>query len=578
LPPIDGLYLDAITSTVRRDFAKAVEHYTAIARQLNAEPYVHVDLGRAYEKNDQTDKAIEQYIAATSRDPLYATAFLRVGVLYGRTGQQDSAMAAFKKAEEIYQAQGKNEGRTEVLLQRGILFNKVGKVAEAREQLQQALAIARTNPNLHQQIQALLQLSSLAVDAGEIPLAQQSAREAVELARNNDLENLTAGGLIDLGSVYLTHGDYAGAEESYKQALDIAQRTKGRGNEARASAMLGSLRLQQRNADEAEHYAQQALRFYDHGGYSKETSQAFLILGRANRLKGDYDAALKAFEQQLALAEQMSDQSLIASSHGEIGAVLEQQERYPEALSHYEQRYLISNSISDQKGKSNALANRAGMFWRLGMYEKALASLSEALTIADKPDGGYKAVVAAVYQYEGELNLSERHFKDAITISQQALTVAGNQYPDVAIRAKRVMGLAQSLLGNHEGRLLCAEALELAEKTKDPRLISTSLLALAEALLLSGNASDALATALRAQESFAHSGQTDSEWRAWLIAARAMRQTGNQIKASEYSSRAGDLLARLNAIWGTNYYKSYLDRPDIEFYHRELRKEFGVVS
>ena len=579
LPSIDTLYLDAITSTVRRDFAKAVEHYGEIVRLLPDQPYVLVDLGRAYEKNEQTDKAMEQYLAATSRDPLYATAFLRLGVLYGRNGKQADALAALSKADDVYQAQGKNEGRTEVLFQRGALFDKIGKVAEARDQLQQALNIARTSPNLYQQIQALIQLSSVAVDAGEIPQAQEYAREAVDLARNNGLENLTAGGLIDLGIVYLAHGDYGGAEESFKQALDFAQRNKGRGNEARASVMLGSLRLQQRNADEAQRYAKQALNFYQQGSYRKETSQAFLILGRASRLNGDYDAAFKVFDQQLHLAEQMSDRSLIASTHGEIGAVLEQQERYPQALEHYQLRYDISESINDEKGKSNALTNRAGMLWRLGRYDEAASSLDQAIKIADKPNGGFKAVLAAIYQYQGEIYLSQQNFRDAIGKSQQALTAAGDQYPDVATRAKRVIGTAQFLSGaKRKGRLLCEESLEIATKTKDPRLISTSLLALAEAQLVNGDASTALTSALHAQEGFAHSGQTDSEWHAWLIAARAVHQAGDEAKASEYGFRASEALATLEQRWGADSYKGYLSRNDIRFYHEQLTTELPVVK
>lgn len=579
LPPLDALYLDAITSTVRRDFAKAAEHYGEIARQLNTEPYAHVDLGRAYENDEQAAKAITQYTEAIRLDPLYATAHLRIGVLYGRTGRPDSALAAFSKAEEIYQAQGKNEGRTEVDLQRGALLNKGGHLDEARKQLQQALEIARTSPNLSQQIQALLQLSSLDVEAGGIEQARQSAREAIELARNNGLENLTASGLVDLGVVYLAHGEYSGADESFKQALDFAQRNKGRGNEARASLMLASLRNQQRNADEAQHYAEQALSFYQQGSYRKETSQALLILGRANRMKGDYDAALRAFEQQLQLAEQMSDQSLVASLHGEIGAVLEQEERYPQALDHYKQRYDISKSLNDEKGMCNALANRAGMLWRLGKYEDAGPLLTAALEMADKPNGGYKAVLAAIYQYQGDIYLSQQKFPDAIAKSQQALAVAGDQYPDVAIRAKRVIGLAKSRLGEkRQGRVLCSASVEMAEKTKDPRLISTSLLSLAEAILLDGDATNALDTAVRAEETFAHSGQRESEWRALLIAARASRKNGDEAKAREYASKAASSLATLQETWDMDNFTSYLARRDVKYLLEQLNKDFAVAS
>src|SRR5712692_1781077 len=59
--PVDALYLDAVTATVRRDFARAVEAYSEIVRRQPDQPQVHVDLGRAYEKNNQSDKAIKSY-------------------------------------------------------------------------------------------------------------------------------------------------------------------------------------------------------------------------------------------------------------------------------------------------------------------------------------------------------------------------------------------------------------------------------------------------------------------------------------------------------------------------------------
>ena len=47
----------------------------------------YVDLGRAYEKNEDLDRAIDSYVKATQLDPQSAAAFLRSGILYGRRQQ-----------------------------------------------------------------------------------------------------------------------------------------------------------------------------------------------------------------------------------------------------------------------------------------------------------------------------------------------------------------------------------------------------------------------------------------------------------------------------------------------------------
>ena len=570
LPAIDSLYLDAITATIRRDFPKAVEHYQQIA-QLSGQPSAWVDLGRAFEKNEQPDKALTQYEAALGKDPLYATAFLRAAVIYAKTGKSDAAIEKLQKAEQIYQAQGNSEGRTEVLFQRGTLLDKTGKLQDAQTQLQQALDIARTTGNLSQQIQAMLQLSSVAVDAGDIARAQQSAQQAIDLASSQGSENLAAGGLIDLGSVYLAHGDYSLADEAYKRALSLAQQNKGRGNEARASVNLASLRLQQRNAEEAQRYAETALNFYRQGNYRKETSQATLILGRGKRLRGDYDGAIQVFEQQLKTAEEMADKALIGSTHSELGAALEQQERYSEALAHYQNRYELSKAAGDEKGVSTAATNCAGMLWRLGAYDGAANALKEATAMADKPTGGYKAVLAAAYQYQGELELSQSHFIEAIKKSEDAIKVAGDQYIDVLIRAKRVAGLAKSLSGNkRDGQRLCDESVQLASKTQDPRLIATSTLALAEAALLNGDAKFAIDLISRIIDTLGSANQWDSEWRACVIAARASEETGDHAMAKEYARRARDTLAKLEQRFSTDIFKQYLSRQDLRMYQQQL--------
>ena len=577
LPHLDRLYLDAIMSTVTYNFAQAVASYEEIARLSPDQPHVYVDLGRAYEKTDGIKEAIKSYVEATTRDPQYATAFLRVGILYGRQQDLASATAAFEKAETLYQTLANAEGRTEVLYQRGLLFDNMGKVAEARTQLHQALDIARTLANQSQQIKILLQLSSVSYSGGDTAQAQQYAREAVDLAQAQGMEGMTARGLVDLGSAFFVHGDYTEAEKYFKQALEFAQRYKGRRNEARALVSLGSLRIQQGKPDEALGYLEPALAFYQQGGYRKEASLALVLLGRANRLKGDYDAALKAFDQQLQLARGASDLLQTYLSHEGIGNVLVRKEQYTEALGHFEEGYVIGKSRGDQKSIGYSSTERADMLWQLGRYEDARTALAEASAVADRP-GGYKALLAEIHQVSAAMTLSQRLFAEAKAKSQQALALAGTQYADIAIQARRTLGLAQTLSGaTRPGLLSCQEALEMAMRSGDPWLISKTQLALAEARLESDDAPGALTIALEAQTVFARSGQQDSEWRAWLVAALASRRAGDPTKATEYARRAADSLATLKQRWGTQAYEGYLTRPDVQYSHMQL-SDLGLAE
>jgi tetratricopeptide (TPR) repeat protein len=581
MPPSDRLYLEAISATVSTNPdspAQSVESYRQLAQLMPDQPQVYLDLGRALEKNYEREKAIENYVEAINRDPQYATAFLRAGILYGQKQDNQSALAAFDKAEALYQALGNIEGRTEVLYQRGLLFDKAGKAPEAQAQLQQALDTARVSNNEHQQIRAILQLSSVTYTAGNATQAQEYARQAVELAQAKGMENLTARGLVDLGTAFMVDGDFDEAEKYFKQALDFAQRYKGRRNEARALFSLGSLRIQQGKADEALHYLTPALAFYQEGGYRQEIARTLILFGRANRLKGDYEAALKAFEQQLQLADKVADPSQVASAHSEIGRVLVRQARHPEALKHFETSYAMNKSLSDQYKLGYNLLDRGNMLWQLGHYDDARALFDQARSLASQSRGGSKALLADLAERNAEMALSQRHWPEAKARSREALDLAGTQYQDITIQAKFVLGLEQVLSGAaRDGLLSCQESVELAARAGDPWFIARSTLALAEAMLESGDASGALTTALRAQESAARNADEESEWRAWLLAARASRRAADQTMPREYASHAAELLSRLEQKWGTEAFNGYLARPDIK-YARERLSEMTVES
>lgn len=577
----DALYLEAITATARRDYSKAVSVYEQIAQRASdaEKPYVLVDLGRAYEKNGDTKKAIEMLTEASNRNPQYPTPFLHLGILYGRQQEIANALTSFDKAEAIYQALGNLEGRAEVLFQRGALSNKLNKLSEAKVQLEQALALARAGDNKSQEIKSLLQLSSVTVDMGETNQASEYLNQAVDLAQNNGLENLSARGLNDQGNNSMIKGEYSKADKYFTEALQSAQRSKALSNEARARFSLASLRLQQNNAEEAVGYLKPALTFYQQGGYRIETSYCLILLARANRQKGDYETAFKANRELLRLAEQSNDQSQIALGHTEIATGLARQEKYVEALDHYSQAHVIYTSQGVQRSVGFNLQARANILWQLGRYQEAKTLLDEAAAIADKPGGGYKKLSIQIKLVAAEIALSQGSFADARARAEKVLTMAGAEVPDLASGAKRVLGLAQSSTGaTAAGKQLAKDAVEVARKLNDPYQLATAQLALAEVLLLAGDSHGALSMALEAEPLFSRGSHQESEWRAQLFAALASRNMGDTAKFNEYAAHATGSLAKLQQRWGTDNYNSYLNRPDIKRLRKELTHSAGSTQ
>jgi serine/threonine protein kinase/tetratricopeptide (TPR) repeat protein len=571
LSQVDALRFDAIRATITGDYARAVRGYQEIARLLPDRTDTYVDLGRAYEKMEQSTQAIASYVEATNRDPKHATAFLRIGILYGRQGETASANAAFDTAEKIYKEFANNEGQTEVLYRRGYLLRANGKLDEARAQLEQALDMAKASGNVAQRINTLLQLSAVATHKNDAAGAQSYAREAVNLAQTNDMGNLVALGNVELGLTFQAKNKYQEAEEYLKRGLELARKYNARRAEAKALANLASIYIKQYNTDEGIRYAAEARKFYQSGGYRKEEIQILILLGRGKRQKGNYAEALNDFQQMLQLSTQFGDQTLISAAHTEIGNVLAQQENYPDALHHFEASYKIEKSLGLEILVPYSLHNRSEMVWRLGRYQEARDMLNQAVGIVGNSSQRDQELLAHLYLTQAQMALSESHHGDALAKSQQALSVIGDSNKPLVVEAKRTLCLAQSYAGaTASGKLLCQEAVTTAKLTGDPWLVSCAVLALAKAQLATGDAPGALASAQEAQASFSRFGQKVSEWRALFVAASASQRADNLKAARDYASRATALLAELQQKWGAAAFDVYQARPDVQLCRRQL--------
>jgi serine/threonine protein kinase/Tfp pilus assembly protein PilF len=503
LATADATYLDAVGATVRREFPAAIGFYQKLVSQVPPQDAAnaYVDLGRAYEKNENLDKAAECYLEAIKRDPQSPAGFLRLAILYSRRLDSSKAEENFKQAERLYQIMSNDEGRAEVLYQRGALMARTSKSSEARAQLEQVLELLKNAENKSQLVKTQLQLSLVLRDQGNLDSAKDLANQAIQLAQTNNLKNLAANGLIDLGLALLTRGDFDESRKYFKQALDLAQRDKSRSTEVRAILSLGRLNQQLGNSDEAISQLEDALKFYKSGGYRKETSIALSMLGRAHQDKGEDDIALKLFEEQLSLTQESGDQQGLAESH--MNLVLLRglnQEIYPEAITHLDEKYKIDEARGSKSGMGYDLMNRGGFLWQLGRYQEARAALDSAFEIANRPEANYKAVLAWVQVKDAEMALSQRHYDEAKKKSQLALEVSGSQFPDVTLNAKYSIGRAEAFLGAPQlGRTSCEEALAMAKKVNSPQLISSALLALAEVMLIGNDAKGALEKSLEAQ-------------------------------------------------------------------------------
>ena len=567
----DALHLEAVNATVSHDFPGAVKAYSELVKLSPDDPQVYVDLGRAYEKNEELNNAIDSYNEASKRDPQYATAFLRAGSLYARQLDQSKAMAAFDRAETIYKAVGNYEGQAEVSFQRGFLFDQTGKQAEARQHLARALELAKTTNNDYQQVKTLQKLGDAEVDANNLALGRKYMLEAQALAQAKGIDNLVKRGLIDIGSTYLLEGKYAEAEDYFQQSLTLSLQQKDPRNAARARLSLASLAERQSKSDQVIAYVEQALPFYKQGGYRKEMLQAWALFARAKVQKGEYDAAWPAFEQVLKLAQTLGDEAQAGLAHEDLGLILLKWGRHPEALQHFAETYRIAKSQDLKRNVYLSLIDRANCFWHLGQYEQARLALAEAAPFATQTDTPASAS-SQYFMTLARMALTERDFPAAIVNSHRAFDLSNPNLPRTAIMASFTEGLAQAVSGSASGLAKCAQALQRARELGDPLMICEALVALAQAQLEARDAGDARKNSLEAQEISLRLRSPELELFSWLVAARASNSLGDLQKSQEYANNADKLLTSFQQLWGQDNYNSYLSRPDILTSRRQLNQ------
>ncbi len=573
-PRREALYLKGVRSTVSRETAAAILDYEEIVKLDPNQPQSHLDLGRAYERDNQVAKAVRSYTEATGLDATYAAAFLRLGTLHVRLGNQPGAAGAFDRAQKLYADQGNKEGEAAVRYQRGRLFyNLQQKSAEARVEFEQSLRLARETNNSHQQVQALLQLAQTLPDGAE---ALQTAQGAVDTAQASGMNDQVANGYVTLGNIYFGKlGKQDEAERFYRQALQYANNSKLRRYEAVACTNLASLCERQGRLDEAEKFLEQGREFYFQGGYRREAEQSAMLVARVKKQRGDYDDALRILEELLRSAEQAGDVGQAGSLHRECGSVLNAQEKYAQALPHYRESFAAASTLSDRLLLTYSLLNQANVLWSLGRYEEAAENFRQ-LTDADPQTLSVSNnLLATIHLAEAEMELSRRRFPEAAAKARQALALlkeAKNPSSDSLSVANAELGLAESYAGSPaRGRALGEEGARLAGLSKDPVVAGNAQLALALILLEAGDVAGARAAALRAQEVYARLGRAHSEWRALAVAGKASRRDGDETAAREYLARAAATLSRFEQSLGAEA-AGYLSRPDVQW----LRSELGV--
>lgn len=562
LSDLDRRYVDAVRTTLVRDYSAAAQDYEAILNKLPAERKAqgYVDLGRIYEKAGKVSETVQVYEKAAKLNPDDPAPFLHLGILKSRLRDVAGADAAFSSAERLYGAESNLEGLAEVAYQRGYAANDAAQTAQANDYLQKSLAIAREIPSVQLQVRSLSQLSSVAYNDSKDDRAIALANEAMQLARDNGLEYWVTDCLIRLGNTYLDKGDYASADAVLTDASRRAQENSHPRLEATASLTLASLRFQQQRWEEEIDFARRALKYFQDYGFIGSADKALILEARGHRSRGDYTAALATGQKLLAQAERAHSVAYSMLAEELVGGILFRLQRYPEALPHYTHALELANEL--KQNQMQMQLSRADLLWQLGRYTEAQAQLAAVPEDARKrPDTG-----PWLYAIEARMKLSEGDPRAALLTAEKAWnafpklragTDANNQF------LLRTAALSEAELQHGErARQFAGELARLDQNKVEAWQAAQTQLTQAVLAIRLNDPATAAAHARSAETFFAQKSIAESDALSLLTAAEAAQAVGDGRSGDELSRKAVDILRSMAQSWGIPVFRQYLSRPD----------------
>lgn len=569
LSGLDSLHLEAITAMVNNKFAEAASFYQQI---VGASPTAqkfraHIDLGRAYEKADKIDAAIESYKQAINLDARSPAAHLRLGILYGRQKETlEKAQAEFQQAASLYQADSNAEGQAIVEYWQGFMFDSFGRTEDALACLERALNLAQTLDNQYLEILTRFHRSGIYADQGKIAEATSEMDRATQLTRKQGLEQMNVRGYFNLGYIYYRQAKYPEAETYFKKSLDTAALYKAQYLQELSRLNLGGVLLRQDQQDKKDlgiQEIQTAVKWLEENGYPREAAEGVRLLIRDKRNHGEIQEALDLCRQMLNLAEQRNDAGLKAGQQVERGRVLFYQGKFAEAADQFRQAVTYYDTSSQAVNDAFvARVQLARTLWRIGDDKSAVAEQQKAESLLANPAVNSNRSKDMLQLLKAEIAFSQGDASSA----GKALAIIQSSDKDLAVQAKSLACTAQALFGTRRANPeMCDQAVKESLNQGDVFLKAEAHLAFSLAALKAKNLSLATEHTSQARLAFAQLKNSEGEWRASVIEAHVAQKSNKASSAGQSGNQTVDrLLNQLRQEMGEENYSRYQLRKDIQ--------------
>ena len=537
---------------------KAVAALRGLPPPLRDDP--RIDLLEATIAGRLSDRATEMRaaIAAAAKgrrsgEPLIvARALLPQGNALRATGQAEAAVAVFREARRMAEADGHPYVLGQALAGLGDALLARGDLDEAEEVHREALAIAERLGSSMGMAAQLQLLGRLHQQRGELTEAADFLGRSLSWqVRNGDRMN-EARTLAALGRVLLAQGDMAAARERLERALEINRDLGRMGDEAAVLSHLAQVLERQGALSEALRSHEGAYAAFRKTGDRDRAAEALVesasVLSRLGNLAGArkrLDHALHAYRRvgnRLGMAEVLDRMAGLEYRRGNLAA--------SRRLAGQELR--IAEETGSELLLREALRRVGRSDWAMGRPAEARRAFERALRAA--VEAGEETEAMGIRLDLTRLALSEGRYGEAARLARQAADwyrsreMISNEAQGLSLLAEALLGQGQ-LAGAQEA---AAGARDRAAKSEDTemRLLVASRLSRIEAA--GGRAQAGIAELRRRIPAAREAGYVNASLQARLALGELLLGTGEAAEGrrtllevrGEAASRGFVLLAR----------------------------------
>ena len=567
----ERLRIEAIKALVTRDLEAAIAGYAELAQLRSDDAGAWLDLGRAQEAAGLRNDARTSYARAVQNDPEYAPAYVRLGFVDALNSRRDEALAAFARAERLYQQAVDMEGLTEVLLRRGAMYDSFNELKNARADLERALARATDVNATNQQVRARLALSSVTASEGRFSEAVREADAAIQDALTHGLETVAADGLIDLA--FMMQSPQAGAsigerlveaEAHAKRAVQLAENRDARRTAARAKLQLATIYGEQHRPAEALALLSDVLPFLKENRYRRFELLGLSIASRAHLALDQLEQARQISSSVLSVAETLRDEAQVALAASNLASVLTALGHYPAALLLRHRAEEIRARQGDEWSIPYDLGNRADLLIRLGRAREAaepLAALETGIAAGKDSYVNRRRHAIFLHALAAATSLQCQHALPGL----RRLSTDESATDTPGLMGRAIEAFCQARMGRHM-------AVELPQQI-DPTTRRERQYWVAAAALQVENWPRALAEATLGLKLLGEIPNDELRWRLAAVGALAAGRVANQNQdtVARLSEMMNTALTRLQVEWSDDF-SPYAQRADLVDLRRRVEQ------